>query len=240
MSDFFKHETSICIDSDCAKNSKVYKNCYCRNIVLGENASIGDFSRIEDSRFEERCIIQRNNMIYSSSFGKYTYTGRNTTIWHSNIGKFCSISWNVSIGGANHDYKRITLHSFLYSDDFGIKPKGYVGYDRFSNPCVIGNDVWIAANACVLRGVKIGDGAVVAAGAVVTENVEPYTIVAGVPAKPIKKRFDDEIITLLNRSNWWNLPIDVIKEYYGIFNEVPSQDNLIKLIDICKKYNTFR
>lgn len=241
MSDFYVHETSRCLNSKCEKNSKVYRECYVNNVILGENASIGDFSRIENSSFDDRCIIQRNNMIYSSCLGKYTYTGRNTTIWYSKIGKFNSISWNVSIGGANHDYRRITTHSFLYSDDFGIKPKDCIGYDRFSsNPCVIGNDVWIAANACILRGVNIGNGAVIAAGAVVTEDVEPYTIVAGVPAKVVKKRFDDDIIALLMKSNWWDLPVEVIKEHYNVFNECPTDDNLVNLINICKKYSTFR
>lgn len=231
MKKSFVHESSNVINCVLKDNSKIYKSCDVKDSVLCENVSIGDFSRIADSKFLEHVIIQRNAMVYGTEIGRYTYTGKNLVSWHSKIGAFCSISWNVSIGGANHDYNRVTTHSFLYSKDFGMLDDNKApGYDRFLQPCEIGNDVWIAANACVCRGVKIGDGAVVAAGAVVTKDVKPYTIVAGVPAKPLKKRFSSEIIELLLKSKWWTLPSNTIKSNFDLFNSVPTVEIAKKIL----------
>lgn len=208
----------------------IYKQTRVENTVLGEHASIGDFSRVFDSELADFSQLQRNNMVYHARLGRYSYTGRNTTIWYADIGAFCSISWNVSIGGANHDYTRLTTHSFLYDgQDFDLLPSGETGYDRFSQPCIIENDVWIGANACICRGVTVGTGAVIAAGAVVTHDVAPYTIVAGVPARPIKKRFSDATIQRLLVSRWWELPSDVIRENYALFNAEPVEENLSRL-----------
>lgn len=204
-----------------ALSSKIYNNCKVVNTTLSENSTIGDNSRVFNSSLGDSVHIQREALMYSTSVGDYTYTGKNFTSWYAQIGKFCSISWNVSIGGANHDYERVTTHSFLYSNDYDFLD-GRTGYNRFEEPCVIGNDVWIAANASICRGVTVGTGSVIAAGAVVTKDVEPYTIVAGVPAKPIKKRFSDEVISILLESEWWNLPPQIIKENFELFNSKPD------------------
>lgn len=228
---FFVHETSQVDNVHGSDTSKIYRECKVSNCTLGDNVTIGDYSRVFNSNFDEHVALQRNAMVYSTDIGRYSYTGKNFTSWYSKIGAFCSISWNVSIGGANHDYNRVTTHSFLYSKDYGFfddEP----GYDRFTDECVIGNDVWIAANACICRGVTVGDGAVIAAGAVVTHDVEPYTIVAGIPAKPIKKRFSDEIIQLLLESKWWKLPSNVIKENFKLFNSVPTVEIAKKICDL--------
>ena len=103
------------------------------------------------------------------------------------------------------------------------------GYDRFSKLCEIGSDVWIGANAVIGRNVVIGDGAVIGAGAVVVEDVEPYTIVAGVPALPLKKRFDDKTIERLLNIRWWEFDESTIKNHFSLFNERPSEKNLQKL-----------
>lgn len=204
-----------------ASSSKIYNNCRVVDTILSENSSIGDNSRVFNSSLGNFVYIQRDALMYSTNVGDYTYTGKNFTSWYSKIGKFCSISWNVSIGGANHDYERVTTHAFLYSDDYDFL-NGRTGYNRFEDECIIGNDVWIAANATVCRGVVVGNGAVIAAGAVVTKDVEPYTIVAGIPAKPIKKRFSNEVINILLKSEWWNLPPQIIKDNFELFNSKPD------------------
>lgn len=231
---YFAAPDAVCRNVTGAASARIYKSTQVENTVLGESATIGDFSRVANSVLEEHTTLQRNNMVYNAHIGRYSYTGRNTTIWHADIGAFCSISWNVSIGGANHDYRRLTTHAFLYSRDFGLMPEEAEGYDRFSDPCIIGNDVWIAANACICRGVTVGTGAVIAAGAVVTRDVDPYTIVAGIPAKPVKKRFSQDIIDRLLATEWWTLPAEAIRSHYELFNAAPGPDTLSGLEALCE------
>ena len=113
-------------------------------------------------------------------------------------------------------------------------------YNRFEDDCIIGNDVWIGCNACICRGVRVGNGAVIGAGAVVTHDVEPYTIVAGVPAKVIKKRFSDDIIEILQKCNWWDLPAEVIKSNVQLFGAVPTVEIAEKIYSISKEYGCVR
>ncbi len=239
MSQLFVHETSRVSDTVGEVGSKIYQQCDVRSSRLGKYATVGDFSRLGDCRLAEHVAIQRNAMMYHVDMGRYSYTGKNFTAWHCSVGAFCSISWNVSIGGANHDYSRVTTHSFLYSQDFGLLPEeDPKDYDRFSQPCIVENDVWIAANACICRGVKIGTGAVIAAGAVVTHDVAPYTIVTGVPARPLKKRFDDETIRLLLESRWWELDEAVIRENFHLFNSPATPEIAGKILALCKQIQT--
>lgn len=217
--------------------ARVYKATRVEDTVLGAYVTIGDYSRVGGSVLAERSFLQRNNMVYSARIGRYSYTGKNATIWHADIGAFCSMSWNVSIGGADHDCSRLTTHTFLYDGvNFDLMPEGAEGYDRFAAPCVIGNDVWIGSGACVLRGVTVGTGAVIGAGAVVTHDVEPYTIVAGAPARPIRKRFDERIIQGLLASRWWELPADVIRQNFVLFNAVPDEAGLARLLALRDTY----
>lgn len=222
-------ETAKVIETETGEDSKIWKNTFVKNCRIGSRVNIGDFTRTEDSAFADNVSIQRNALIYSSSFGKYSYTGKNFTAWHADIGAFCSISWNVGIGGANHDYTRVTTHSFLYSPYMGLTGENEILYDRFATPCKIGNDVWIGANAVICRDVTIGDGAVVGAGAVVTKSVEPYTIVTGVPAKPIKKRFDDKTIERLLKIRWWEFDDETIRSNFELFARTPTGEVLDKL-----------
>ncbi len=218
-------------------SAAVYTGAWVEDTALGERATVGDFSRVADSVLAERASLQRYNMAYGARLGRYSYTGRNTVIWHADIGAFCSLSWNVSVGGGEHDYTRLTTHSFLYDEkDFGLMPPGAEGYDRFAQPCSIGNDVWIGAGAVITRGVHVGDGAVIGAGSVVTRDVEPYTVVAGVPARPLKKRFSDDIIRALLASRWWDLPGDVIRANFELFNAPPDSAAAARLLALRDKY----
>ena len=174
-------------------------------------------------------------MVYNTKIGRYSYGQKNASIWNTLIGSFCSISWNVSIGGADHDFHRISSHSFLYAASYGFIEEPL--YDRFQNPCTVGNDVWIGAGAHILRNVSIGDGAVIAAGAVVTKDVEPYSIVAGVPAKKIGQRCDDNTIEQLLQIKWWDFPNHVIKEHIELFNHSFDSETLNKLQKIKDAYS---
>jgi phosphonate metabolim protein, transferase hexapeptide repeat family len=225
MSGYIDNTASV-ISTTLDDTAKVWKNAFVKNSILGPFVNIGDFSRIEDCKLDSYVGIQRNSLIYSSKIGRHSYTGKNFTMWHTDVGAFCSISWNVGIGGANHDYRKVTTHAFLYSQYMGLMRENDKGYDRFSEPCTIGNDVWIGSNATVCRNVNIGDGAVVGAGAVVTHDVEPYTIVAGIPARPLKKRFDDKTIEKLLEIRWWEFGDEIIRNNFNLFNSEPDEEVL--------------
>ncbi|WP_275669222.1 CatB-related O-acetyltransferase [Pseudoalteromonas shioyasakiensis] len=218
------------------KESSIHESVKLYNYVtifksqLSEKSSVGDFSKVVNSTLFHAVRIDRNNHIDNSQLGVYSYTGRNTLILHSVIGRYTSISWNVSIGGANHDYSRVTQHSFLYNSTDNIRPPyEESAYNRFENSVVIGSDVWIAAGAVITRGVEVGDGAVVGANAVVTKDVPPYAIVAGNPAKVIKYRFPKETIEILLKIKWWDWPVEKIRENYSVISQSPDIEKLKKL-----------
>jgi acetyltransferase-like isoleucine patch superfamily enzyme len=149
------------------------------NVAVGKSCSIGDYSYINPNSFIDDQTV---------------------------IGKYCSISRNVIIGIGNHNIDGITTHPIGYSKYWNDR---IVREIKSMQKTVIGNDVWIGAGAIILNGITIGDGAVVGAGAVVTKNVEPYSVVVGVPAKHIKTRAP-ECKHYIN--NWWDLPINEVKE----------------------------
>lgn len=212
-------------------SSIVYKECDVRKSSLGDLVSLGDNTTSIDVDYESNIQINRRNFLQSSCIGRFTYTGTNTCIRGASVGRFCSISWNVSIGGKNHDVEHVTTSTlWAFHNLDGNKIPSEVNYGEGRAPCIIGNDVWISAHSVILRGVTIGSGAVIGAGAVVCSDVEPYTIVAGVPAKPIRKRFDDAIIEKLLALAWWDWPIAVIREHKElIYKEKVDMDVIMRL-----------
>ena len=153
------------------------------------------------------CFMGKGNKVCSGAFlhektilGNYNYIGNGSMFLNSKIGNYCSIANNVKIGQMDHDLDCVSTSTHIFGPAHGI-----TSFCGFIEPAIVGNDVWIGANACVKQGVEIGTGAVVGAGAVVTKSVPPYAIVAGVPAKIIRYRFDESIIQKLLDSKWWEL-----------------------------------
>ncbi len=175
------------------KRSKLGNSVYVGMLSMILNSEIGDYARIGDF-----------NSIYNSTIGMCSYTGSNTKIYSCKIGNYVSISWNVTIGPPEHKIDYFTTHTFPYDSVWRIVKDE--SYNQFSRPCEIGHDVWIGANAVILRGVKIGTGAIIGAGAVVTRDIPEYAIAVGVPARVIRFRFPEEVRQELLRSKWWELP----------------------------------
>lgn len=142
--------------------------------------------------------------------GDYSYVNDGTLIGSGTIGKFCSVGYYCEIGMHEHPVDYISTSSMLYGprNIFAEECK----WDEFSNPPVIGNDVWIASKAVILQGVCISDGAVIAAGSVVTKDVPPYAIVAGVPARIVRRRFNPHEIDALLALQWWNMSPSDLKQ----------------------------
>jgi len=178
------------------------KEIYIKPTIKNKNIVVGEFSYIADSDFESHVTHH------------YEFIGDKLI-----IGKFCQIASGVEfvMNGANHQMNAASTYPF-YTLGWDMNPPK-VEDMPFKGDTIIGNDVWIGQNAVIMPGVHIGNGAIVAANSVVTKNVESYTIVGGNPAKEIRKRFDDELIELLNKLEWWNKPIEEINSLIPILTD---------------------
>lgn len=196
--------------------------------VIPDSARIGDHATIIHSTLGESTMLGNFSKIAYSELGAFSYIGDSTVIINSIIRKFTSISWGVTIGPEEHDYRRVTNHSFLYSvKSFQLTPHKH--YSPFEKPCEIGNDVWIGCNSTILRGSTIGDGAVIGANSLVNIDIPPYAIAVGSPARVIKFRFAEEIITALLDVQWWNLPTEIISANTELFASEPDFATLKKM-----------
>ena len=172
------------------------------------------------TKFAGANVLRGGTVITDCTVGRATYFGGGF-IANSDIGAFVSVGPDVRIGGlGGHPTGWISSHPAFYSThrQSGLS---YVKKDYFAEHqrTSIGNDVWIGAGTIVLDGVAIGDGVVVAAGSVVTRDVTPYTIVGGVPAKLIRKRFDDDTIERLRAVEWWNWPDEQLRRSADLFRQ---------------------
>ena len=177
---------------------------YLKNVVENSNIEIGDYTIYNDFIHDPR-EFQKNNVLYHYPINKDRLI----------IGKFCSIACGAKFlfNSANHKMTSLSTYTFpLFFEEWGLKKENVAQAWDQKGDIMIGNDVWIGYEAVILSGVTIGDGAVVGCRAVVTKDIPPYTIVGGVPAKPIRKRFDEETIKELQKIKWWDWPEEKITE----------------------------
>ena len=160
---------------------------------------------INKTNIHKKSKVYRFSRITSSFIGKYTYIGPNTVIKNCEIGNYCSIAQNVKIGLGIHPINFISTSPLFYSPknplNINFSKKTYF---NSSKRTIIGNDVWIGTNVVIFDGVKIGNGSIIAAGAIVNKDVPEYNIYGGVPARKISERFDDSIKKIVINSEWWN------------------------------------
>jgi virginiamycin A acetyltransferase len=162
--------------------------------VRNPNITVGDFTYIADSEFESHVTHH------------YPFLGDRLI-----IGKFCQIAAGVEfvMNGANHQMNAVSTFPFYTLQGWDMAPPAPADLP-LRGDTVVGNDVWIGQNAVILPGVRIGDGAIIGASSVVGSDVAPYTIVAGNPARAIRKRFGDTLIDLLLEWRWWDKEIDEV------------------------------
>lgn len=178
---------------------------YLKNAITRGSISVGDYTMYNDTVHDPR-DFEKNNVLY------HYPVNRDRLI----IGRFCSIACGAKFlfTSANHAMRSLSTYPFpIFFEEWGLDRTRVADAWDNKGDIVVGSDVWIGYEAVVLSGVTIGDGAIIGARAVVTRNVPPYAIVGGVPARLIRKRFDDKTIETLLRLKWWNWPSEKIARH---------------------------
>lgn len=192
------------------KNKKIFPRSndsatvYLKNVITNPNIIIGDYTMSHDF-VSDPTMFEKNNVLYQYPINQDKLI----------MGKFCSIGCGAKFlfTSANHAMNSLSTYPFpIFFEDWDLDPRNVTSAWDNKGDIVIGNDVWIGYEAVILSGVHIGDGAIIGTRAVVTKDVQPYTIVGGVPAKEIKKRFDEDTIRKLQQLQWWDWPIEMIQK----------------------------
>ena len=181
-------------------NQTVYLNA----VIKDPQIDVGDYTIYNDF-VADPLLFEKNNVLYHYPIHKEKLI----------IGKFCSIACGMKFlfNCANHTQKSLSTYTFpLFYEEWELEKSNITTAWDNKGDIVIGNDVWIGYEAVIMAGVHIGDGAIIAARAVVTKDVPPYTIVGGTPAKEIRKRFDADAIQQLLMLKWWNWSTDKIRQ----------------------------
>lgn len=209
-----------------ADTKKIYprtgdkQTVYLKNVITTPNTEVGDYTMYNDF-FNDPRKFEQNNVLYHYPVNKDKLI----------IGKFCSIACGAKFlfNSANHSMASLSTYPFpLFFEEWGLDKRNVTeSWDNKGN-IIIGNDVWIGFEALILAGVSIGDGAIIGSRAVVTKDIPPYTIAAGVPARPIRKRFDDDTISNLIKIKWWNWPDEIITENI----QAIQSGNITKLMEV--------
>ena len=191
------------------ESNKIYprtgdtQTVYLKSVITRPNIEVGDFTIYNDFVNDPR-EFEKNNVLYHYPINHDRLI----------IGKFCSIACGAKFifNCANHTLKSLSTYTFpLFFEEWDLPKSDVASAWDNKGDIVIGNDVWIGYDAIIMAGVTIGDGAIIGTRAVVTKDVEPYSIVGGVPAKEIRKRFSTDIIARLQELQWWNWDADIIR-----------------------------
>ena len=198
---------------------------------LGLDPVIDPTASVRDSQLGVYTEIGARTKVAETIMGDYSYIVNDGDVIYSPIGKFCSIAAQVRINPGNHPMWRASQSHFTYRASAYFKGEADESefFDwRREHHVTIGHDVWIGHGVVILAGRKVGTGAVIAAGAVVSKDVEPYTIVGGVPAKEIGRRFPKKIADQLESLAWWNWDHGTLQSRLGDFRHLKIEDFILK------------
>ena len=191
-------------DIDCMyPRNNDHQTVYLKNAITRDAIVVGDYTIYNDFCDDPR-DFERNNVLYQYPINKDRLI----------IGKFCSIACKAKflMTSGNHAMGSLSTYTFpLFYEQWGLSIDHITSAWDNKGDIVVGNDVWIGYDALILSGVKIGDGAIIGARSLVTSDVPPYTIVGGTPAKAIRKRFGDDVVSELMRIKWWDWPYEKIR-----------------------------
>jgi phosphonate metabolism protein (transferase hexapeptide repeat family) len=193
-----------------------------RSAELGPEPTLHEPVRISDSELGAWTELREGVRLHESAIGDYTYLMERVQLDYATVGKFGSIAADVRLGPTNHPLDRPTAHHFTYrADRYGLGEADESVFEwRADQPVAVGHDVWVGHGATVLPGVTVGNGAVIAAGAVVTDDVPSYTIVGGVPAAPIRRRFPRAVAERIEATEWWEWDHETLADRLDGFRDL--------------------
>jgi phosphonate metabolism protein (transferase hexapeptide repeat family) len=199
--------------------------------MLSVEATVDPTAKLKDVRFGAYCEVGARTILQEVAMDDYSYVVNDAQITYTTIGKFCSIAAMTRINPGNHPMQRATQAHFTYRASAYFEGENddteFFAWRR-SHHIEIGHDVWIGHGAIVLPGRNIGTGAVIAAGAIVTKEVAPYTIVAGNPARVIKRRFPEAVAERLIELQWWNWDHETLRRALPDFRKLDVEAFLEK------------